>query len=29
MGCCLFALVLAGAPRLAFLFWWLFDSTRI
>ena len=29
MGCCLFALVLAGAPRAAFLLWWLFDSARI
>jgi hypothetical protein len=29
MGCCLFATVLAGAPRLAFLFWWLFQPVRI
>lgn len=28
-GCCLFASVLAGAPRLAFLLWWLFQPTRI
>lgn len=24
MGCCLFALVLSGAPRLASIIWWLF-----
>jgi len=24
MGCCLFALVLSGAPRLANIIWWLF-----
>jgi len=24
MGCCLFALILAGAPRLASIMWWLF-----
>ena len=29
MGCCLFATVLAGAPRLAFLLWWLFQPVRI
>lgn len=29
MGCCVFAIMLAGAPRLAFLIWWLFDSARI
>jgi len=29
MGCCLFALVLAGAPRIAFLMWWLFQPDRI
>ncbi len=28
MGCCLFAILLAGAPRLAFLLWWLVDSAR-
>jgi hypothetical protein len=29
MGCCLFVTVLAGAPRLAFLLWWLFQPVRI
>jgi len=29
MGCCLFAVLFAGAPRLAFLMWWLLDSQRI
>jgi hypothetical protein len=29
MGCCLFALALAGAPRLAFLVWWLFQPFRM
>lgn len=29
MGCCLFASLLAGAPRLAFLLWWFIDPTRI
>ena len=29
MGCCLAVVALAGAPRLAFLLWWLFDSGRI
>lgn len=29
MGCCLFASMLAGAPRLAFLLWWLFQPVRI
>jgi len=24
MGCCLFALILSGAPRLASVIWWLF-----
>ena len=24
MGCCLFASILAGAPRLASIIWWLF-----
>ena len=24
MGCCLFASILAGAPRLASIMWWLF-----
>ena len=24
MGCCLFALILSGAPRLASIVWWLF-----
>lgn len=28
MGCCLFAVMLAGAPRLAFLLWWLFQPAR-
>ncbi|MFH1736291.1 MAG: hypothetical protein ABH838_00165 [Actinomycetota bacterium] len=28
MGCCLFALVLAGAPRVATIFWWLVDPFR-
>lgn len=28
-GCCLFASVLAGAPRLAFLLWWLIQPVRI
>ncbi len=28
-GCCLFAVILAGAPRFAFLLWWLFDPGRI
>lgn len=28
MGCCLFAMVLAGAPRLTFLVWWLFQPVR-
>jgi hypothetical protein len=23
MGCCLFAVLLAGAPRLAFVLWWV------
>lgn len=29
MGCCLFASVLAGAPRVAFVVWWLFQPGRI
>lgn len=29
MGCCLGALLLAGAPRLALVLWWLFDPTRV
>jgi hypothetical protein len=29
MGCCLFALVLAGAPRIALLLWWFFDPSRV
>jgi len=29
MGCCLFALLLAGAPRIAFLLWWLVQPGRI
>ena len=29
MGCCLLALLLAGAPRLAFLLWWLFQPLRM
>jgi hypothetical protein len=29
MGCCLFASVLAGAPRLAFLIYWLVYPTRV
>ena len=29
MGCCLFAVLLAGAPRIAFLLWWLFQPVRI
>lgn len=29
MGCCLFATLIAGAPRLAFLLWWLFQPVRI
>lgn len=28
MGCCLFASLLAGAPRIAIFFWWLFDPVR-
>lgn len=27
MGCCLLALILAGAPRFAILFYWFYDST--
>jgi hypothetical protein len=29
MGCCLGALLLAGAPRLALLLWWVADPARI
>jgi len=29
MGCCLFAVLLAGAPRLAFLLWWIFQPFRM
>lgn len=29
MGCCLGALLLAGAPRLALIVWWLFDPARV
>lgn len=29
MGCCLFASVLAGAPRLALVLWWLFAPGRV
>lgn len=28
MGCCLVFLVLAGAPRVATVFWWLFQPVR-
>jgi len=28
MGCCLFAVLLAGAPRFAFVLWWLFQPAR-
>ena len=29
MGCCLFASILAGAPRLAFLLYWLFYPNKV
>ena len=29
MGCCLFGAMVAGAPRLAFLLWWIFQPARI
>lgn len=29
MGCCLFASLLAGAPRLGFLIWWIIQPARI
>jgi hypothetical protein len=29
MGCCLGVLLLAGAPRLALLYWWFMDPARI
>lgn len=28
MGCCAFALVMTGAPRLAMLFWWFAQPAR-
>jgi hypothetical protein len=28
-GCCLFALMLAGAPRLAFVLWWFVQPGRM
>ncbi len=28
MGCCLFAMLLAGAPRLAFVFMWVFRPVQ-
>lgn len=28
MGCCLVALLVAGAPRIALVVWWLFDPAR-
>jgi len=28
MGCCAFALVMTGAPRLAFLLWWFMQPAR-
>ncbi len=28
MGCCLFAITLAGMPRLALALWWLFQPAR-
>ena len=28
MGCCLLAVLLAGAPRLAIFLWWFFDPAR-
>jgi hypothetical protein len=29
MGCCLFAIVLAGAPRFALFFWWLMQRAYV
>lgn len=29
MGCCLGVLLLAGAPRLALIVWWLLDPARV
>lgn len=29
MGCCLFAILIAGMPRFAFLLWWLFQPVRM
>lgn len=29
MGCCLFAIILAGAPRFALFIWWLFDTQYV
>jgi len=29
MGCCLGAILLAGAPRFALIVWWLTDPTRV
>lgn len=29
MGCCLGAVLLAGAPRLALALWWFFDPARV
>lgn len=29
MGCCLGILLLAGAPRVALLFWWFMDPARV
>jgi hypothetical protein len=29
MGCCLGAVLLSGAPRLALILWWFFDPARV
>jgi hypothetical protein len=29
MGCCLFAIILAGAPRFALFFWYLLDTRYV
>jgi len=29
MGCCLFAIILAGAPRFALAIWWLFQTKYV
>ena len=29
MGCCLLAIMLAGAPRFALFFWWLVDTRHV